>query len=319
MEQLLVPAPRAIAVAMLGTLCVILAACSGGASNLTPTATTTPQSGAFALLPAFTELAAEPSRFSFAILAPDNSLVEDAQVSVRFRRTAEEQAQFTQAQAATFRSVETTTPHIHEDGQTHLHIDTSGVYVVDAAVEFDASGPWEAHLQVSPADGSEPFPITYPFTVFPQPSTPRLGELAPASRNRTARDVQDLAELSTRIPPIAEMHQVSVAEALDRGRPFVVAFSTPAFCQSRLCGPILDVVATLLPTYGDEVDFIHIEPYDLELLRTQGQFQLSPAALEWGLLSEPFVFVVDAQGRLAAKFEGIFAPEELVLVLQPLL
>ena len=318
MEQPLVPTFRAIAVVMLGILCVILAACSGSASNLTPTATT-PQSGAFALWPAFTELAAEPSRFSFAILALDNSLVEDAQVSVRFRSTEDEAAQFTEAWQATFRSVETTTPHIHEDGQTHLHSDTRGVYVVDAAVEFDAPGPWEAHLQVSPADGSGPFPITYPFTVFPQPLTPRLGEPAPASRNRTTRDVQDLTELSTRIPPIAEMHQVSVAEALDRGRPFVVVFSTPAFCQSRLCGPILDVVATLLPTYGDKVDFIHIEPYDLELLRTQGQFQSSPAALEWGLLTEPWVFVVDTQGRLAAKFEGIFVPEELEQALQPLL
>jgi peroxiredoxin len=36
-----------------------------------------------------------------------------------------------------------------------------------------------------------------------------------------------------------------------------------------------------------------------------------PATREWQLRSEPWVFVIDRQGRIAAKFEGIMALEEV--------
>jgi hypothetical protein len=91
----------------------------------------------------------------------------------------------------------------------------------------------------------------------------------------------------------------------------VIAFATPAFCQSRICGPTMEVMDELYSKYGDAAAFVHVEPYDLAMLRQQGQFQLAPAAAEWRLPSEPWVFVVDRQGRLAAKFEGIVTLEDV--------
>jgi hypothetical protein len=101
-----------------------------------------------------------------------------------------------------------------------------------------------------------------------------------------------------------------VAGALAAHRPFVVVFATPAFCRSRICGPVLELVLGLAPRYRDRVEFIHIEPYELDLAR-QGRLQLGPAARAWGLPSEPWVFVVGADGRIAARLEGIFSAEEL--------
>jgi len=129
-----------------------------------------------------------------------------------------------------------------------------------------------------------------------------------------ARTADQLSEVCTHDPP-DDMHQVSVADALGAHRPFVLVFATPAFCRSRICGPVLDLVLGLEPRFKDRVEFIHVEPYDLKAART-GRFELGPAARAFGLPSEPWVFVVGADGRVAAKLEGIFGPQELEVAIR---
>jgi len=43
--------------------------------------------------------------------------------------------------------------------------------------------------------------------------------------------------------------------------------------------------------------------------------QIVPAVAEWGLPSEPWVYVLDSGGRVAARFEGAVSPEEIEDVL----
>jgi len=160
-------------------------------------------------------------------------------------------------------------------------------------------------------DGRGPFILRSPFEVKERSSTPALGSPAPATRHKTAKDVRDLKEISTMEPPDPAFYRLSVAEALEQKRPFLVTFSTPQFCASRVCGPVTEEVASLLPKYGDRMEFIHIEPYDLSLARNQGRLVLTPIAQEWKLPSEPWVFIVDGQGKIAAKFEGIVTASEL--------
>ena len=84
-----------------------------------------------------------------------------------------------------------------------------------------------------------------------------------------------------------------------------MAFVTPAFCQTRFCGPVVkNVVLPLQQQYAGKVHVMHIEPYDLPTAR-KGQLTAVPAAQEWNLRAEPFIAVVDGQGRVTAKFEGI--------------
>ena len=148
---------------------------------------------------------------------------------------------------------------------------------------------------------------------------PMLGEPAPASTQLVLRDVADVTEIDTSSPPMPELHDVTVAEALEGGRPLVVAFATPAFCLTRFCGPVIDeVVRPLYERYGDRAQFIHIEPYDVAEART-GRLLIVPAMEEWRLSTEPWVFVIDASGRVAAKFEGITSAEEVAASLLPLL
>ncbi len=81
------------------------------------------------------------------------------------------------------------------------------------------------------------------------------------------------------------------------------------------------------PTTAGRVNFLHVEPYVLEVKdgRTQPQVDVTGhpkpirAVVEWGLPSEPYVFVVDAEGKVAAKFEGLAYPDELTAALDALL
>ena len=146
-----------------------------------------------------------------------------------------------------------------------------------------------------------------------------MGSPAPASRQRTLADGVDLSEISTARPPNPEMHRITVADALELGRPLVVTFATPGFCQTRFCGPVLEQVVTpLSERYDGRVTFVHIEPFDLARLHDESTFVTVPAMEEWGLSTEPWVFVVDAQGLVAAKFEGIVSQQEIVEVLERL-
>jgi len=64
------------------------------------------------------------------------------------------------------------------------------------------------------------------------------------------------------------------------------------------------------------VNFVHVEPYDLDKLPEK--VEPVPAVEAWGLPSEPWVFVTDARGRVAAKYEGSVAPGELTAELRSL-
>jgi cbb3-type cytochrome oxidase cytochrome c subunit len=108
------------------------------------------------------------------------------------------------------------------------------------------------------------------------------------------------------------MHDKTIAEAVTNGKPTVIVFATPAFCTSQICGPTKDLVDDLYGAYADQANFVHVEPYDVAKARA-GE-DLVPITLltqEWGLTSEPWVFVVDSSGMISAKFDGIASYEEL--------
>jgi hypothetical protein len=113
------------------------------------------------------------------------------------------------------------------------------------------------------------------------------------------------------------MHNITVADALSARQPIVLAFATPAFCQSRICEPVMETIMDPLSAkYAGRATFIHIEPYVLPELRASNVRVPVPATQEWRLLDEPWVFVIDHAGRVAAKFEGITALDEVDAALQ---
>jgi len=121
-------------------------------------------------------------------------------------------------------------------------------------------------------------------------------------------------QIDTSDPPDPRLHQVRIADAIAQGKPQVIVFATPKFCTSRICGPVVDVVRTLLPTYGARVVFTH-----QEIWQDAAAHKFSPTVAEWGLQTEPWIFVVDGQGIIRAKFEGPTTAREIEAALQPIL
>ena len=286
----------------------------------TPTATATaaPVQEAVAL-PAASEMVVGENRFPFGLLTVDGRPIEDAQVHVRFYLLRDDgQDELRQEADALYRRVTGVTPHTHADGEVHEHEEARSLYVV-GRVRFDEVGVWQARLELSSPDASIPQTASLAFQVQDRSATIAVGKRVPASSNPTARDVTDLSEITTHHPPVPGLYQLTVAEALQQGKPLLVVFSTPAFCTSRMCGPVTDAVAQLYEGYSDRVSFIHIEPWDLDTARNEGRLVLTDIALDWGLPTEPWVFVADQTGIVTARFEGLVGNVELSAALETVL
>jgi hypothetical protein len=136
------------------------------------------------------------------------------------------------------------------------------------------------------------------------------GEQAPASQTRTSAEFPDLSVITSDPEPDPAMYESSVGDAVTSGSSSVIVFATPAFCASRACGPLLDQVKGLRPDY-DDVEFVHVEIYEDLQVDSVEDLTAVPAIEEWGIPSEPWVFVVDSAGVVSAAFEGAASDEEL--------
>jgi hypothetical protein len=198
-----------------------------------------------------------------------------------------------------------------------------GLYVADLA--FPAAGRWGVRFTARFPDGTSR-QVQADFDVAETGSTPAIGTpVVPLDTPTVTGADANLATVTTDIKPDARFYETSVAEALAAGKPFVLVFATPAFCQTAICGPTLDTVKAIARDYPD-LTFINVEPYKMVMtggrlqpaLDASGHLQAASWTDAWGLRSEPWVFVVGADGTMAAKFEGTLGADELRATLDSL-
>ena len=135
---------------------------------------------------------------------------------------------------------------------------------------------------------------------------PEVGERAPRISTPTSDDVKDIAEIETRDPPDT-MHDVDFADVVGK-KPVVLVFSTPALCQARVCGPVVDVAEQVkTQREGEDIAWIHMEVYRDNDLKKGFREQL----LRFNLQTEPWAFAIDRRGRIAARLEGAWGPAAL--------
>ena len=177
-------------------------------------------------------------------------------------------------------------------------------------LDFDQPGAWVLLLRVPTVDGFTEIPLS--LEVRADTLAPTVGEAPPASANRTLRDVEGAEQLSTGAEPDASLYELTVAEALEQARPFVIVFASPGFCTNAFCGPQVEVLSQLRERYPDAAAYIHVDLYEnpLEVRRGEPPIE-TPLLEEWGLHTDEWTFVVGADGRVSARFEA-FAPIEEV-------
>ena len=182
--------------------------------------------------------------------------------------------------------------------------DVRGLYV--AHVDIPEAATYQATIDAEGMATAGPAG----FVAFDDPPLIEPGEEAPASETRTSAEFPDLSVISSDPEPDPAMYQSSVASAVTSGVPSVIVFATPAFCASQTCGPLLDQVKALRPDYPG-VEFVHVEIYEDLQVSSPEELTVVPATDEWGLPSEPWVFVVDPSGVVTSAFEGAASDAEL--------
>lgn len=300
--------PSRLVGALVG-LALLVAACGGSSPGGSSPGETSPgpsgsPAGRPSVIPVIVsvEQAVGPDRFLFSLLDPEANrpvAAPDRPVSVVFRDPSGRAGQ----------PVEATFMWAIEDER--------GVYVVNPT--FDAAGTWAADFTVPGASGAAET-IRVDFDVREDRATVALGEKAPSVKTPVLADVGgDVAKVSTDTDPVPAFYEHSVDELLAAGRPFVLAFATPKFCTSAQCGPTLERLKAVAASRPD-IAVVNVEPYELEYAdgalqarRTaEGQLQAVPATREYGLLTEPWIFVVDGSGTVTGSFETIFSEDELL-------
>lgn len=282
----------------IGVFCILLGATLNvacGHSAAAPTALSAP-TGASAAADAGLQVLLANSRNvvgenRFALgLVRDGRSVKDAQTHLRFFDLTTDQALARQ---------ETDAPFFGDN------LGEAGVYV--AHTTFDKAGNWGVEVTVTES-GRAPETKRIAFSVLADDPSPGVGDMAPRTHNPTLQDVKgDRAKICSAFEDDSLLHQSRIADAVTSGKPTVILFATPRFCASRTCGPSLQVMMGLAQNYADKVNFIHVEVY-----KNFDTLEVADAMREWNLETEPWLYFVAKDGKIAARFEGGITTREIV-------
>jgi protein SCO1 len=196
-----------------------------------------------------------------------------------------------------------------------------------AALEIPFAGDWQLQIMTDGARGRQT--TTMPLIALHPAETAELGALAPSVRTPTLDDVGGVALRVTTDPaPDLRLSRTSTADALAAGQPFVLVVDSWRFQVSPACGKALGMARFMLDRWPN-VAFIHLEPYRYDVVTSapvlDGRLEDPPlvaAAEAWGLgpepwdaLSVPWVFVVDGNGTVVAKYQGLVGSEDVDVIL----
>jgi hypothetical protein len=138
---------------------------------------------------------------------------------------------------------------------------------------------------------------------------PQVGQKAVVVHTPTLADAGgDASRIDTRKPPATDLLRHDLASVVGH-KPVVLVFATPLFCQSRVCGPVVDIVEQVKNTLAgaNRAAFIHVEIYNENEVDKGFRRQVSA----YRLPTEPWTFVIDRRGIVTARFEGAFSAGEL--------
>ncbi len=182
------------------------------------------------------------------------------------------------------------------------------VYATD--VDFPSNGEWRVAALIK--EGNETLATLLPSaSVGEFKGIPKVGEKAPKIHTPTPADVGgDLSKITTRIPPDTQ-NRVDYADVLGK-EPIFLLFATPQFCQSRVCGPVVDVAEQVKDQFDDKAAFIHMEIYN----DNDPSKGVRPQVRAFHLPSEPWLFAINRKGVIQAVVEGAFGVERMTKIVE---
>jgi hypothetical protein len=198
-----------------------------------------------------------------------------------------------------------------------------GVYVT--RIPFPADGQWLAFVEGHPTGkivGGAPSAASIvaiggtTIGVGRRFKQPIPGEKAISVATPTFTASRGVKPICTR-KPACSMHDLSLDAALRNGKPTVMIIGTPQFCQSRTCGPMVDIIDGVKKTSGAGVNFIHVEVFKDDTNAPAKGIE-SPAAQAWKLESEPATYFIAPDGTIADRVIGAAGRDEIAAAVQAL-
>ncbi len=178
------------------------------------------------------------------------------------------------------------------------------VYVSE--IPFDKKGEWQLIALFKNGNDYSYTSLNTSAVVNPNSKVPAVGDAPPKIHTLTTKDVGgDVSKIDTRQPPDT-MHSDDFADVVGK-KPVVLLFATPALCQSRVCGPVADITEEVSKERPDDAAYIHQEIYN----DNQVSKGTRPQVNAFHLPSEPWLFVIGADGKISTEMEGAFSKGEL--------
>ncbi|MEM9463850.1 MAG: hypothetical protein AAGA90_00670 [Actinomycetota bacterium] len=175
-----------------------------------------------------------------------------------------------------------------------------------AVTSFPTAGLYSASLPAYPNVAAVEFLVTDAAAV----PVPQIGDPLPAVPTPTFDDAQGVADICTRAVD-CPFHEIDLVDAAVNDKPTVLLVATPGFCQTDICGPVVDL---LIEEAGerDDLNVIHAEVYvDPSDFETGAFPDLTAVVGALGMSYEPALFVADADHTVVARLDTTFDRSEL--------
>jgi hypothetical protein len=184
-----------------------------------------------------------------------------------------------------------------------------GVYTTRLPLRTD--GAWLVLVEATPSEAADQKLIGgTQVGVGRRTEQPAPGDKAIAVASPTPSNHRGVNPICT-AKPQCSMHDVSLDAALRSGKPTVLVIGTPAFCESRTCGPIVEILDSVKSrTAKGAVNFVHVELYK-DNTEAPAKGILAPAAQAWKISEEPALYFIKPDGTIAERFVGASGLDEV--------
>lgn len=159
-------------------------------------------------------------------------------------------------------------------------------------------------------EGEELVPRIFTVAAPADVSIPAPGDVMIPVDTPTQDDARGVDPICTS-QPACPLHDVTLTEALEEGRPTAFLIATPEFCQTALCGPVLDVLLEEVESHPD-IRFLHAEVYaDPRAVDNILEATLAEAPQAYALPFEPALFLANADTTISARLDNLYDAAEL--------
>ena len=192
-----------------------------------------------------------------------------------------------------------------------LQKDSEGIPTPYFLLEFE-SGEVGLH-RLSIGEGNEAQSLSFLLVTKDEAGLVQVGDEMKIAETPTFSNPLDFNPICTRFDP-CPFHTMTLEDALLNGSPTVLLISTPGFCQTSICGPVLEILLSLLDQNQRSFNVIHAEVYsepEKLSLGTNLEDLLAPVVVEYGMNFEPSLIVSNIDGVVTARLDYAFDRVEL--------